>query len=590
MKLFFKSAVKWMSIGLMTIILNCLSCHLLKAQGFLRVNGQHLQNDNNKNFIIRAMGLGGWMLQEGYMFRLGFLGQQHKIKEKISAMVGKEAADHFYDQWLNLHTQKADIDSMAAWGFNAIRLPMHYGLLTLPVAEEPVPGKNTWLPKGFALIDSLLDWCKQAHIYLILDLHAAPGGQGNDLPISDRYPDQPSLWQSKANQDKTVALWAKLAKRYKNEPYIGGYDILNETNWGFDDSTDIRGTKEQTNKPLRDLFIRITEAIRKQDQNHIIYLEGNGFANNYNGLFPLWDDNMVLSFHKYGNFTTQATIRKFLDYRKKYNVPLWLGESGENSNNWFTGTIKLMENNNIGWAWWQLKKMGINNPLEIKIPAHYQSFIDFCENKGPKPDKVSAQNILNELLRNIQLKNNIYHRDVIDAMFRQVQQNTSIPFKPNRINSGDTFILAADYDLGANSTAYNDLDTARYQYTPGVKTEGNRGHKYRNDGVDIRYDSRSRPVVFHIEAGEWLKFTTEVLKTGKYEITFDYQPGNLPGKIRLQAGTDATTRSFILDGTASNSFKESAPQIITLSKGAVPIKIIFETGGFQLRGFNLKAL
>ncbi len=207
------------------------------AQGFLRANGKRIENDADKNFILRGMGLGGFMLQEGYMFHLGFLGQQYKIREKIAGFIGKEKTDSFYDNWLKYHTQKADIDSMAAWGFNSIRLPMHYNLFTLAVKDEPVKGENTWLPKGFEMVDSLLNWCKQNKIYLILDLHAAPGGQGDDLAISDRNPEEPSLWQSEENQSKTVALWKKLAERYANETYIGGYDILNETNWGFDDSS-----------------------------------------------------------------------------------------------------------------------------------------------------------------------------------------------------------------------------------------------------------------------------------------------------------------------------------------------------------------
>lgn len=234
----------------LTFLFFCLS---LYSQGFLRVNGKHIENDKNKDFILRGMGFGGWMLQEGYMFDLGFLGQQYKIKEKITELIGKKEADIFYDKWLKYHTQQTDIDSMASWGFNSIRLPMHYDLFTLPVNDEPVAGKNTWLPKGFKMVDDLLKWCKKNKIYLILDLHAAPGGQGNELAISDRNPDEPSLWQSRANQDKTVALWKELAKRYANEPYIGGYDILNETNWGFDNPGDPHGLNEKQNIPLRNL-------------------------------------------------------------------------------------------------------------------------------------------------------------------------------------------------------------------------------------------------------------------------------------------------------------------------------------------------
>src|SRR6185437_15341449 len=145
------------------------------------------------------------------------------------------------------------------WGFNSVRLPMHYALYTLPVDQEPVAGQDTWLEKGFALTDSLLNWCRADHIYLILDMHAAPGGQGNDLPIADRDPSKPSLWQSPADRAKMLALWRKLAGRYANQPWIGGYDIINEPNWGFSgDTADPHGTREKMNAPLRQLMVDIT--------------------------------------------------------------------------------------------------------------------------------------------------------------------------------------------------------------------------------------------------------------------------------------------------------------------------------------------
>src|SRR5690606_22837812 len=123
--------------------------------------------------------------------------------------------------------------------------------------------------------DSLLAWCKANKMYLILDLHATPGGQGNDLNISDRNPDKPSLWESEANQQKMIALWRKLAEKYKDEPWIAGYDIINEPNWGFESKEDSKGIAEKGNVPLRKLMIEITKAIREVDQKHIIIIEGN---------------------------------------------------------------------------------------------------------------------------------------------------------------------------------------------------------------------------------------------------------------------------------------------------------------------------
>ncbi len=556
----------------------------LSAQGFLRVKGVKIENDNNKDFILRGMGLGGWMLQEGYMFHLGFLGQQYKIRDKITELIGKKQADLFYAKWLQYHTQKADIDSMASWGFNSIRLPMHFGLFTLPVKEEPVPGKNTWLPAGFEMVDSLLKWCKQDHIYLILDLHAAPGGQGNDLPIADRHPDEPSLWQSKANQDKTIALWQKLAERYKNEPYIGGYDILNETNWGFDNPTDLHGINEQKNEQLRNFFISITNSIRKVDNRHIIFLEGNGFANNYNGMFPLWDNNLVISFHKYGNFARKETIQKYLDYREKYHVPLWLGESGENSNTWYTNNIRLMEDNDIGWSWWQLKKMGINQPLEIKEPKEYNMFVQYCKD-SLQLDSAKGQQILNELLNNIQIQNNLYHKDVTDAMFRQIHSTAALPFNPNLISGNET-IKAVDYDLGRNTVAYKDNDTANYRYTPRVHTEGNRGFTYRNDGVDIKNDDKKEPYVFSIEDGEWLLYTIKVAYRGNYHLTF-YTSGN-EGVMDLYDNDHLVAENIAISASNDdNDFVQTTSVPIHLIKEVNKIKIYFKKGGFNFKSFVL---
>ncbi len=115
---------------------------------------------------------------------------------------------------------------------------------------------------------------------------------------------------------------------------------------------------------LRELYIRITNAIREVDQNHIVFIEGNWYATTFDGLMPPWDDNMVYSFHKYWNQTDQGTINYLTSIRKYYNRPLWLGETGENSNDWFRENVELMAQNNIGWAWWPHKKIdNISAPL-----------------------------------------------------------------------------------------------------------------------------------------------------------------------------------------------------------------------------------
>lgn len=414
-----KAAKKVSRNSFITIILIIFS-FAVQAQAFLHTNGKTIVDRKGNPVLLRGIGLGGWMLQEPYMLKLTKVAKnQQDIRAKITQLIGAKKTQAFYNAWLKNGMQKSDVDSLKAWGFNSIRLPMHYDLYTLPVNKEPVKGKNTWLKKGFELTDSLLRWCSEDSIYLILDLHAAPGGQGHDLPIADRNPDEPSLWQSNANQQKTIALWKKLATRYKDEKWIGGYDLLNEPNWSFEHPLDKKdhGTKDTLNTPLRNLLIEITRAIRSVDTHHIIFIEGNGWANNYNGIMPPWDNNMVVSFHKYWNKNNVASIQKYLDIREKYNVPLWLGESGENNNQWYRDAIHLMESHNIGWCWWPLKKIGTNNPLEVKMPDGYKKIIRYWEGKGPKPSEKEAFDAFMQLAENYKTKNLVVHYDVLNTLF-----------------------------------------------------------------------------------------------------------------------------------------------------------------------------
>ncbi|MDB5200459.1 MAG: glycosyl hydrolase family 5 [Chitinophagaceae bacterium] len=563
------------------------------SQGFLKVNGKAIVNGSGKEIVLRGMGLGGWMLQEPYMLQLGGIAaNQRAVKSKIIDLIGEEKTNTFYNAWLSNHTRKADIDSLAAWGFNSIRLPMHYNLFTLPTEQEPVPGKDTWLSKGFQLTDSLLSWCKANKIYLILDLHAAPGGQGNDIAISDRDTSKPSLWQSELNKQKTITLWKKLAERYANEEWIGGYDLINETNWGFQNAADKNGCGETENAPLKKLLTNISEAIRQVDKKHIIFIEANCWANNYNGIFPLWDNNMVVSFHKYWNNNDQQSIQKFLDIRDKYNVPVWCGESGENSNVWFTDAIELFEKNKIGWAWWPLKKFGLNNPLQVKQNNGYKQLISYWRGQSPKPLQAEAFNTLMQLTEDIKAENNVFHKDVVDAMFRQVHSFETIPFKQHVIKS-NAIVFAVDYDLGRNRFAYLDNDSANYHVSTGKRTQGNRGGQYRNDGVDIEACTDSITNGFNvswIEDGEWLQYTINVAKAGTFNLNIRTASGKA-GEIQLTInGVTLAENISLMQGVSDKDWKTTTVKNILLTKGINRFKVHIIKGEFKLNYFQFISL
>ncbi len=399
--------------------------------GFLRAKNARIVDDQGSEVTLRGMGLGGWMLQEGYMLGIRNEGTQHSIKARITDLVGQADCDKFYQLWLQNDISRADVDLLAKCGFNSIRLPMHYGLFTLPIEKEPVKGQNTWLTTGFELTDNLLAWCKANRMYLILDLHAAPGGQGKDANISDYDPAKPSLWESEANRQKTIALWRKLAERYTNEPWIGGYDLLNEPNWTFE-GKDKNGKEDSSNQPIWGFYKVITKAIREVDRNHLIIIEGNGWGNNYNGFPGPWDQNLVMSFHKYWNPNTEEAIAPFLALRDKHHVPIWLGESGENNNQWFRECVALVERNHIGWAWWPHKKVeSASCTLTIKRPDDFKKVVDYWNKAGPRPSREVAAGGLFALAENCKAANCRFNTNVVEALIPAGSQISTPPGTPS---------------------------------------------------------------------------------------------------------------------------------------------------------------
>ena len=145
----------------------------LHSQG-LKTKGKLIVDKNDKEVLLRGYAPGGWLVMEGYIMQsAGLAGPQHEIKEKLTELMGSDKTDEFFQKWRDNNFTKRDVDSLAAWGFNSIRIPMHYNLFTLPIQDEPESGKDTWLDTGFEIIDKVLEWSLPHNMYVILDLHAA---------------------------------------------------------------------------------------------------------------------------------------------------------------------------------------------------------------------------------------------------------------------------------------------------------------------------------------------------------------------------------------------------------------------------------
>jgi hypothetical protein len=553
---------------------------------YVEAQGKRIVDQEGNELVLRGIGLGGWMLQEGYMLRTW--GAQYELENRIEELIGAEKKEEFYAAWLANHCTKRDIDSLAAWGFNSVRLPMHYKLFTPPIEEEPVQGEITWLNEGFEMVDDLLSWLKANDMYLILDLHAAPGGQGENADISDYDPSKPSLWESDDNKDKMVALWGKLAERYANEPNIAGYDLINETNWGFDNNhqTDINGCNQSTNAPLWEIQKRCIEAIRAVDQNHMIIIEGNCWGNNYNGLPDnLWDDNITISYHKYWNSNDQGSLAPLLETQNKWNVPLWLGETGENSNAWFSDAIELLEDNHIGWSWWPQKKMGGNNVQEIEINQGYQDILDYWGGNGEKPSETEAYASLMGIAENLKAQNNTYHVDVVDAMTRQPYEKTAIPFKEHLIKESEMYrLFFTDYDLGNQGIAYEDEEYTNETGQPGGSA-WNIGGRYRNDGVDIEACEDEISNGFNVgwtRDREWMQYSVQVETSGAYQLSVKYA-GTSDGIIKVLVDGDDMTGHITLPASGGyQNWSSINIEDVILEQGSNVIQFYIVKGAANL--------
>lgn len=545
----------------------------------IRALGTTIVDENQDEVLLRGVGLGGWMLQEGYMMNSnGGADTQHEFKEKLTLLVGPDNTNQFYQNWLDNFVTEADINAIANWGFNSVRVALHYNLLTLPIEDEPIEGENTWIEEGFERIDELMSWCSANNIYLILDLHAAPGGQGSDAAISDYDPDKPSLWESELNRDKTVALWGQLADRYKDEPWMGGYGLLNEVNWWPLDGS-----------VLRAFYIETTQAIRAVDQNHIIFIGGNSWSNDFSGLTPPWDSNLVYEFHKYWSYNDTESIQWVLDMQNQHNIPLWCGETGENSNVWYKDAMSLYETNNIGWSCWPYKRIATTvAPYSVSSNPNYEAIINFWKGEGPEPSVASAMAGLNQLTDDILLENNTFYKDVVDAYLRQPQDNTSIPYAEHTIPG---LVYLSDYDLGTNGIAYYDQDVANYSLSTDQYEAWNRGWTYRNDGVDIQENSDTNNSnglhLSFIEKDEWVNYTVDVLESGFYNIDLRYATTQSGGQIKyLIDGNDISEQITLSNTGGWNNFTNHSTNNIYIGEGIQTFQVLV-TGTIS---FNMSSL
>lgn len=378
--------------------------------GFVSVKGKEIVTPDGKPILLKGMNLGNWLVPEGYMFHFQKVSSPRMIYDLFDILIGEEDANKFWDTFRENYITKEDIHFIKSLGFNSIRIPFNWKLFITEYPERKLEGV------GYALLDRVIKWCKEENLYVILDMHCAPGGQtGDNIDDSDGYP---FLFESPASQLQTIKIWRKLAEIYKDETIVIGYDLLNEPIAHYFD-------KDKLNLTLEPLYKRITEAVREVDKNHIIFLGGAQWNTNFEPFGPPFDDKLVYTFHTYWTEVKQDVIQRHVDLREKFNAPIWLGESGENTNEWIYDFRTLLEENNIGWCFWPYKKMNSDRGIvSINQPENFDLIIKFAEGGGfdygyirdNRPDFEKVRASLKQYLENCKFKNCVVNDEYINAL------------------------------------------------------------------------------------------------------------------------------------------------------------------------------
>ena len=332
---------------------------------FVTVRGGAFIAPDGTPLLLRGINLGNWLVPEGYMFKFKKATSPRLIYTAFEQLLGPEESQKFWTEFRDRYVTAKDIRFIKSLGLNSVRVPFNYRLFISDDEPERIRTAN------FKYLDNVVAWCKKEGVYVILDMHCAPGGQTGDN-IDDSY-GYPYLFESPLAQRQAAMLWKFIANRYRKETIVIGFDLLNEPIPHFFDSTYFYPR-------LEPVYKKMVAAIREVDKNHICILGGARWDGNFSVFGPPFDAKLAYTWHKYWCDTTDAMAQEYIDFRKKYNVPIWLGESGENSDAWIGSFRRMCERNNIGWCFWPYKKMGSrSNMVNITTPAHFDSVIAYAD-------------------------------------------------------------------------------------------------------------------------------------------------------------------------------------------------------------------
>ncbi|TSJ61075.1 glycoside hydrolase family 5 protein [Starkeya sp. 3C] len=335
------------------------------APGFVRAEGTRFVNPDGTTFPIKGMSFGNWLLPEGYMFKFKVQRSPREIEDVIEYLAGPEEAERFWRDFRDVYIREEDLAFLKAAGFTTVRVPLHWKFFLDPQDPSRVDPDG----EGWALIDRVIGWAKAHGIKVILDIHAAPGGQtgvnhddGVGYPLTFYVPEF---------RRRTIAMWQAIAARYRDETTVLAYDLLNEPVSPYSDT-------DYLNPRLEPLYQEIAAAIRAVDPNHPLILAAAQWSTNFGVFGPPFAENLGYTYHKFWASPERREVQDYVNFANRWGAPLFLGETGELTDDWNEKYRTMNERFGIGWSFWTYKNLDSRSTVSsITKPAGWDEIARF---------------------------------------------------------------------------------------------------------------------------------------------------------------------------------------------------------------------
>jgi aryl-phospho-beta-D-glucosidase BglC (GH1 family) len=372
-----------------------------RADTIVRIEGKNFIAPYGGTLLIKGISLGNWLMPEGYMFKFEVAKSPRQIYGAFDRLLGPVRAQAFWRQFRDTYITQDDIAFIKSVGFNTVRIPLHYRLFM--DADGEITGE------GWFLLDRVLGWVREAGLFAIVDLHAAPGGQTGIN--HDDGPGYPLMFYVPRDRLLTVKLWRAIAKRYAGNPAILGYDILNEPIAPYHDVATL-------NPRLEPFYKEVTAAIREVDPGRVVILAGGQWSSSFDMFGTPFADNLAYTYHSFWASTKRDSIQRHLNFSARYDVPLFLGETGELTDEWNAGFRKLHETHGIGWSFWTYKNLDTpSTVVSIPRPDGWNEIVAFADGKRTtKPDATLIDRAIAEYLDGIRFRNGVVRWSYLESL------------------------------------------------------------------------------------------------------------------------------------------------------------------------------